>query len=131
MADGFSAITDFDKRRKKKEHLWRINISMSSISEIISTSIIQQQKNKPFTKINVWSDFIYANANTVHLMDLLMISTFRRRLKCLRVLDSIFQIRTIRVLTDAHKQFLSSQEENRRREKRKEKGKGVKSAFVF
>lgn len=60
-----------------------------------------------------------------------MISTSRRRLKCLHVSDSIFQMRTIRVLTDAHKQFLSSPEENHRKEKRKEKRKGVKSAFVF
>lgn len=52
-------------------------------------------------------------------MDPLMISTFIRRLKCLHDLESIFQMRTIRVLTDTHKQFLSSQKENHRREKRK------------
>lgn len=49
------AIASSIKEKKKpKEHLRRINISTSSISEIISTSIIQQQKNKPFAKINVW-----------------------------------------------------------------------------
>lgn len=79
----------------------------------------------------MWQDFIYTNANTVHLMDLLMISTSVRRLKCLCILEPIFQMRTIRVLSDTHKQFLASREENHKREKRKEKRKGVKSTFVF